>query len=127
MLETGRKLGAKKEAAIVALLSQRNVEEAAKNVGISPRTLYRWMQEPDFSAAYRAARRAAFSQCIARLQQMCTAAVSTLGRVMLDGTAPAGSRVRAAESVLSLAAKAMEMDDLEGRITALERVAEKTR
>ena len=120
------KLGAKKEAAILALLSQRNVEEAAKSIPISPRSLYRWMQEPDFSAGYRAARRSAFSQCVARLQQMCTAAVSTLGKVMIDGNAPAASRVRAAESVLSLAAKAIEMDDMEARIAALERTAEQT-
>ena len=41
------KLGRKKEAAILALLSQRNIEDSARSVGISPRTLYRWMQEPD--------------------------------------------------------------------------------
>src|SRR5947207_14924330 len=38
--------------------------------GISGKTLLRWMKEPEFDTAYRNARRAAFSQSIARLQQM---------------------------------------------------------
>ena len=121
------KLGGKKEAAILALLSQRNVEEAARAAGISERTLYRWMQEPDFDAAYRAARRAAFSQSTARLQQMCAAAVSTLGKIMVDQNAPAASRVRAADSVLDHAAKAIEIEDIEARVSELERVAERSK
>ena len=124
MLELPRKLGPKKEAAVVALLSQRSVEDAARVSGVSARTLYRWIQEPDFSAAYRSARRAAFSQSVARLQQMSTAAVSTLGKIMVDPNAPAASRVRAADSVLSQAAKAIELDDLEARISELERGAD---
>ena len=122
-----QKLGRKKDAAILALLSQRNIEEAARVAGVSARTLYRWMQEPDFDAAYRAARRAAFSQSTARLQQMCTAAVSTLGKIMVDPNAPAASRVRAADSVLDHAAKAIEIEDIEARVTELERVAEQTK
>jgi hypothetical protein len=38
MARLGEKLGRKKEAAILALLSQRNVEEAARAVGVGART-----------------------------------------------------------------------------------------
>ena len=120
------KLGPKKEAAIVALLSQRNVEEAARAVGVGARTLYRWMKEPGFAAAYRLARRASFSQAAARLQQMCAAAVSTLGKIMVDPNTPAASRVRAADSVLDHAAKAIELEDIEARVSELERAAAKS-
>jgi hypothetical protein len=58
-----------KEEPIVALLSQRNVEEAARVADILPRTLYRWLTVLEFQGAYREARRAAFGQAIARLQQ----------------------------------------------------------
>lgn len=122
MQRTGQKLGRKKEEAILALLSQRNVEDAARVVGIAPRTLYRWMNVPDFDAAYRTARRAAFSQSTARLQQMSTAAVSTLGKIMVDPKAPAASRVRAADTVLAHAARAIELEDIEARVLELERV-----
>jgi len=56
------------------LLTQRNTEEAAKAVGVAPKALLRWLQVPEFQAAYRKARRDAFSQSIARLQQATSAA-----------------------------------------------------
>jgi hypothetical protein len=55
----GAKFGRKKEEAIVALLTQRNLEESARSIGIDPKTLLRWMKEPEFDAAYREARRMA--------------------------------------------------------------------
>src|SRR3984885_8707258 len=89
-----KQLGRKKEAAILALLSQRTVQDAARSVGVGERTLYRWMQEPDFDAAYQRARQAAFWQATARLQQMCAPAVSTLGKIMLDSNEPGLSNWR---------------------------------
>src|SRR4051794_31708333 len=97
----GSKLGHKQEDAIAALLTQRNIEEAARAAGISVKTLLRWFKVPEFDAAYRAARRAAFSQSLARLQQAAAAAATTLLKVMLDQNAPAASRVRAADAVFS--------------------------
>jgi transposase-like protein len=70
------------------LLTQRNIEEAAKTIGIAPNTLLKWMKEPEFQQAYRAARRAAHGQSIARLQQATSAAVSTLLKVMVDASTP---------------------------------------
>jgi len=120
----GAKFGHKKEEAIAALLSQRNVEEAARAVGIGVKTLLRWMRIPDFDAAYRKARRDAFSQSVARLQQATTAAVTTLLKVMVDQNVSASSRVRAADSVLNHATRAFELDDIEARVTELEQAAE---
>src|ERR1017187_7394182 len=65
----GAKFGRKQEEAIAALLTQRNIDEAAKAVGIAPNTLLKWMKEPEFDTAYREARRATFRQSVARLQQ----------------------------------------------------------
>ena len=74
----GAKLGRKKEAAVLALLSSRSVEEAARVAGVNARTLYRWQKDPEFAAAYREARRAAVSQANARLQQGTGAAAATM-------------------------------------------------
>ena len=120
----GAKFSRKMEEAVAALLTQRNVEEAARAVGVGSATLLRWQKLPEFQAAYRAARRNAFSQSIARLQQMSSAAVTTLGKVMVDQNAPASTRVRAADSVLDHAAKAIELEDIEARVSELERAAE---
>ena len=123
----GAKLGRKQEEAIAALLTQRNTEDAARTVGVTPKTLLRWMKLPEFKAAYREARRAAFGQSIARLQQATSAAASTLLKVMVDPSTPASTRVRAAESVLTHAAKSIEIEDLDARVTALEQTAESNR
>src|SRR5712692_5816873 len=127
MVGHGAKFGRKQEDAIAALLSQRNVEEAARSVGIGTNTLLRWQKLPEFQAAYRDARREAFSQSIARLQQGSSAAATTLMKVMLDPNSPASSRVRAADSVLDHAAKAIEIEDIEARVTALEEATQKDR
>jgi hypothetical protein len=117
-------LGRKQEEAIAALLSQRNIEEAAKAAGISARTMMRWLKLPEFQTAYREARRAAYSQAVARLQQGATAAATTLLKVMLDQTTPASVKVRAAECVMNHSSKAIEIEDVEFRVSELERGAE---
>jgi hypothetical protein len=124
MSRFGEKLGRKQEGAIVALLSQRNVEDAARVAGITPRTLYRWLKEPEFEAAYRAAKRAAFGQAVTRLQQGASAAATTLLKTMIEPNTPASVRVRAAECVLNHAMKAIEIEDIEARVSELERAAE---
>src|ERR1700685_758603 len=63
------KFGRKQEQAVAALLAHRSIEEAARTAGIGVNTLLRWMKEPEFDKAYRKARRAAFGQSTARLQQ----------------------------------------------------------
>ena len=116
----GTKFSHKMEDAVAALLTQRNVEEAARTVGISTATLMRWMKEPDFQKAYREARRAAFGQSIARLQQGTSAAATTLIKLLLDQNTPASVRARVADSIFDHAAKAIEIEDIEARVSALE-------
>ncbi len=126
MLGHGAKFGHKKEQAIAALLSHRNVEEAARAIRISANTLQRWTKEPEFDAAYREARRTAFWQSLARLQDGAGAAVTTLLKIMLDTNAPAGTRLRAAEVVLERGGQALEMEDIEARVAELERAAKRS-
>jgi hypothetical protein len=90
-------------------------------VGIAPKTLLRWLQVPEFQAAFRAAKWAVYSQAIGRLHQMSTAAVSTLGKVMVDPSTPAAVKVRSADSILNHTTKAIETENLEARLTELER------
>jgi hypothetical protein len=124
MAGNGGKLGRKQEEAIIALLSQRNIEDAARAAGVGARTLIRWLKLPEFRVAYREARRAAFSQSIARLLQASSAATTTLLKIMLDPASPASTRVRAADSVLDHAKQAIEIEDIEARVSELEQATE---
>ena len=124
MIGHGAKFSRKMEEAVAALLSQRNHEEAARVAGVGVATLLRWQKLPEFQAAYREARRAAFGQSIARLQQGTSAAATTLLKTMIDSNTPASVKVRAAEAIFNHAAKAIEIEDIEARVAVLELAAE---
>jgi hypothetical protein len=114
------KLSGKQEHALSALLTEATVEGAVVKAAMNVRTLFRWLNDPSFVAAYREARRQAVQRATGRLQQAASDAVTTLQDVMKDTAAPAPARVTAAKSVLELAVKAIELEDLTARIEALE-------
>jgi uncharacterized protein (DUF885 family) len=116
----GQKLSRKEETAISALLTQGTLAEAAQVAGIGEATLRRWLQLDDFKTAYRRARREAVSQAVAHLQRVSGEAVDTLRAIMNDDQKPSSARVTAARVILELSIKAVELEDLEVRIAALE-------
>jgi hypothetical protein len=120
----GEKLGRKQEEAIAALLSQRNIDEAARAAGVGTRTLIRWLKLPEFRKEYRKARREAVHQSVARLQQATGAAASVVLKLMTDPNVPAAVKLRAAECVFDRAFKGVELEDIEARVAELERAAE---
>ncbi len=106
---------------IAALLSSPTVQQAAATAGVSEQTAYRWMREDAaFDTAYRAARRQAVQHAVARLQQTSGAAVTILLSIAADKNAPASARVAACCKVLDLAFKAVELEDIEARLSDLE-------
>ena len=123
----GAKFGRKKEEAIAALLSHRNIEEAARAIGVGYKTLLRWLELPEFRDAYRKARREAVQQAVARLQQATGAAGLTILKLMTDPNVPAAVRLRAAECVFDHAIKAIELEDIEVRVAELEHAADSRR
>ena len=121
MVGHGAKFDRKKEAAIVALLTHRNIEDAAGAAGVGTTTLMRWLKLPEFQRSYREAKKEAFAQSIARLHYLSSAAVSTLGKIMLDSKTPPATRVRAADSILDHTIKAIETEDIDARMVAMAR------
>jgi transposase len=117
MIGHGEKLTRKHEQAIAALLSTPSIPEAAKVVGIGEATLWRWLQLPDFSAAYRAARRQVVERAVAELQAAASEAVETLKRNLTCGKPEAENR--AAQIILEQAVKGIELVDLQERVERL--------
>ena len=114
-------LSRKQEQAIVALLNEQTIGRAASAAGVHERTLYRWLDRPAFSRAYRQARREAFGQAIALTQRYAPLAVNTLAQVMMDQAAPHHAKVSAATTLLRFGREGIELDDLAARVEALER------
>lgn len=123
----GEKKSRGQEKAIIALLTEPTLKQAAKTAGIGEATLWRWLQDPEFAEQYRSARKQTVSQAVSRLQQACGEAVDTLRSIMTDDAAPAPSRVTAAKAVLETSLKAVEMEELEKRIEKLEKLQETSR
>jgi len=115
------RLTARQEKAIVALINETTVAAASRASGIGQRTLHRWMSEPKFLAAYRAARREAFSQAIALTQRYAPLAVTALAKMLSDATAPHSAKVSAATALLRFGREGIELDDVAARVEQLER------
>jgi hypothetical protein len=71
-------------------------------------------------ATYREARHAVVQHAIVQVQQATGEAVETLRKVMQAADTPASAKVSAAKTILETAIKAVELEDLEARIVALE-------
>ena len=120
----GEKFGRKMEQAVIAMLTARNLEEAAKSVGVSTKTLLRWQKLPQFDHAFREAKTVTFRQSLARLQQASGPAVTTLLKILVDPNAQLAVKARCAYYILDQTRKGMEAEEIEARVSALELAAE---
>ncbi len=114
----GEKLSRKKSAAIVALLTEGTITQAAGKTGVDESTLRRWLKEVGLKREFRAARRDVVETAVARLQQSAGKAADTLERNLTWGHS--GSEIRAALGILENAVKAVELIDLAERLEQLE-------
>lgn len=116
----GEKLSRKQEQAISALITSPTISAAAIACSVGDATLRRWLKLPQFSTAYKEARRGTVSQAVACMQQASSEAVQTLREIMGNTDAPATSRLSAAKTILELSLKSVELDNLEERLSLLE-------
>jgi hypothetical protein len=117
------KQGRKQEAAIAALLTEPTHAAAASKAGVSEPTLQRWLRDPGFSRAYRAARSAVFEVAIGKLQRIAASAADRLEANLTCGKPAA--EIAAARAILEHARDGIELYDVVERLAALEERAEK--
>jgi transposase-like protein len=120
------KMGKKQELAVMALLTEPTIKQAAEKVGINEATMHRWLQLDSFQDMFRNAKKQAVSQATARLQQSSSLAVETLNEVMANKKASPMARVTAAKTVLEMCFKAYEIEEIKDRLEKLEDMAEGT-
>jgi hypothetical protein len=113
-------LSALQTKAIMALMSEASIQAAAKVAGTSERTLHRWLDDPEFSRVYSAARRKAMQHAITTLQRGASGAAEALATIACDVDEKGSTRVQAARAVIELGLRTIELEDLEARIAALE-------
>ena len=114
----GEKLTRKADDLIVALLAHDSISAAARAINIGEKTAHRWLALPEFQREYRAARRQLVEQSLAALQSATVEAVECLRR-NLTCEKP-NVEVSAAVAIIGQAIKAVELVDLEERLSELE-------
>jgi transposase-like protein len=112
-------LSSKQRKAIAALLSQRTIEDAANRIGISSRTIYRWMESDVFRTALLDAECQAVDEATRRLIGGKDTALDTLADLMVKAESESVRR-QAASNWLAQLLKMRELRNIEQRLIALE-------
>jgi hypothetical protein len=113
-------ISTKQQRAILALLSKKNVAEAAQQAKVGERTLWRWLGDPMFRVYLAGAEADMLDAATRRLLQLHDGAIETLQAIVQDSEANAGVRLRAAQAMLDYLLKLRELRNVEQRLTALE-------
>ena len=109
------------ERVIVALLSCRTIKEAAVRSEVCERSILRWMTEKEFKEAYAQAKSELLETAINKLRTAALDAGSRLHAVVLDSNAPAATAVTAAGRVYELLFRGIQVEDLDRRLSELEK------
>jgi DNA-binding MurR/RpiR family transcriptional regulator len=109
----------RQEALITSLLQHGTVSRAAAAAHVPESTAWRWMQQKEFSDAYREARRTITERANALLQQVSTEAAVGLIEMMRDTSLPPTLRFTIKRAVLELARSGEELSDVQGSIAEL--------
>jgi hypothetical protein len=110
----------KQKKAIQNLLNGRTKSQTAATVGITPRTLSRWLADPTFNAALTTAADTALTNAAHRLAGTLDDAVNVLAEVMAKNDARDQDRLRAAGLVIHRGLDLIQQKQLVERIAALE-------
>ena len=113
-------LSAQQQQAIRALLTTKNVAEAAKKTRVSLRTLWRWLGDPMFRVHLASAEADMLDAGTRRLLQLQDEAIETVQAIMQDRELGANVRLRAAQTGVDTLLKLRELRNIEQRLVALE-------
>jgi hypothetical protein len=116
----GAKTAAVREQAIVALLSEPTIGEAAARCGIGDRTLQRWLtDDAAFQAEYEAARHVTLQAAISWIPALTVRAVDTLAALLGDKEPPA-VRLGAARTAADIGLHQYDAETILRKLDAIE-------
>jgi hypothetical protein len=108
----------KKEKILVALIETSSIREASQISGIGEATFYRYLQDKEFLAEYRNARRQTVENAIGQMQNAASEAVTRLRELQYCENPAVAARC--AQIIFENSVKGMETLDILERIERLE-------
>ena len=116
----GAKPEALRERAVLALLSEKTVTDAAKRAGVNEKTLRRWLSEDEaFQTEYATARRTTFEAAMSRVQALTGKAIATLDELLGEKKHP-NVRLGAARTVAELGMQRHDADTIMRKLAEVE-------
>ena len=98
------------------------IDEVAEAIGVNPRTVFRWLDDPKFRSALSCAEGAALDLATRRLLMLGDKAIAGLESVLNDPTqGGAGNKRLAATAILDQLIRLRELRNIEARLTDLEK------
>lgn len=113
-------LNKRQENFLNAILETGNVTEASKLANISRNTAYTYLKNVTFKRIYRERRNEMLKETTTRLQNASIRAVEVLLEIMNDNAVSPYARQQSAQTVLSMAYKAVETTDIVEQLEVLE-------
>jgi AcrR family transcriptional regulator len=107
-----------KEKVLISLIQTTSIREAAKKSGISEATIYNYLQDKEFLAEYRNARRLTVESAIASMQGAASEAVERLKELQYCENPAVAARC--AQIIFENSIKGLETTDILERLEVLE-------
>jgi hypothetical protein len=117
MSDNGR-LTERQQRVIPYLLASPSTEEACRRARINKTTVYEWLKDETFRQEFKRQRDAVIERALDSLKANISKATETL--VTLLDSDKRAIQARAAEDIIEFTQKALEHEELERRIQALE-------
>jgi hypothetical protein len=116
-------LSDKQRQVIIHLLSSRSVEEGCRRARINKTTVYEWLKNENFRGELKRQRDLLIETAFSCLKASVVKATKTLNKHLYSKCE--NISIRAAERIIEFTQKALEQEELERRVQALEeRVAQ---
>ena len=122
MAEKVTELTPRQRRAIEALVEGKTVKQAAKDTGVSRKTLYVWLNQPEFQKELDRLGGIILEEVANRMVALASEAVDTLSNVLKTKDVPIGTQVQAANVILKRASEFWDVYNLNRRIDAIEAV-----
>lgn len=114
------KLNPKQHLAITHLITGRSIDQAAKESGVSDRTLSRWLNLPEFRAELEKRLNLQVEEAFGHLRKVAGKAVEKLAFLMDSGNDFVA--LRACKEILERALEVVEIEALKKRLERLEQL-----
>ncbi len=115
----------KQRKAIKYILENNTIEEASRKADISRSSIFNWLKDAHFKESLERERRILFEEGLNALKGAATKAATTL--IELLESSDRNARRLAAKEIINFAIKAVEIKELEERVSQLEELLEQNK